>query len=155
MRTLLAAFLATLVFVSACERMTEAENEAAIARMWPRPADVPESAILHAGEDGGHWADCRFENNDLWCDIYNVRGGLDYRQAFKVCVNAQPGTLANGVMGTEDRAYPVGRQKLFLVPSSPSQLAGDQPELQEKVDQEFADLQPSECAVQLAPIQPD
>ncbi|MDP3457999.1 MAG: hypothetical protein Q8S09_01875, partial [Hyphomonas sp.] len=109
MKSVAVPVLVSLVAFAACDRATEADQQAAIAGMWPRPFDVPPTAVLHAGEDGGHWSDCRFVASELSCDIYHVRGGLDFRQSYRVCIDDEPGSLAGGVMGGEERGFAVGR----------------------------------------------
>jgi hypothetical protein len=144
--------LGLLLPLSACGELTDEQ----IAKRWPRPADVPESAILTAGEDGGLWADCRFVSDELDCDIYKIRGGLDFRQAYKVCVNVDPGGLAGGVRQrlTKD-GFTTGWSNVVLVPTGAQQLANARPDLQQQVDGAFEEAQPLNCSIRLAPIEPE
>jgi hypothetical protein len=142
-----ATFVGLLCLLAACG--SERPGDEHIADLWPRPPDVPESAVLHAGLDGGHWSDCRFDGDRLDCEIYHVRGGLDYSRSYKLCTSENPGTLAGGVNGIQMDGYPTGRESVVLVPLEPPQLIGDDSGLQEKTNREFKELLPLECPIQL------
>ncbi|MCA8900251.1 MAG: hypothetical protein KDA53_03290 [Hyphomonas sp.] len=151
LKPVLFALVGTGLIAACGAEMTPDEHRAYIERLWPRPADVPESAILHAGEDGGHWSDCRFTGERLDCDIYHVRGGLYYRRAFKLCVAGNPGSLAGGVNGIGETGYPTGWENVVLVPLEAAQYPDDRAHLQDEADREFEEAGPPECPVELVP----